>query len=113
MLTKYTQENENDRALIDSQTATPKANATWVPPPQGLATLSVDTTIDPVNNKSSLAGILHNGNWETIAALTIPLPCYGAPQVQEAKALIISLKWFLKENFPIHYIETDCKNIRS
>uniref|UniRef100_A0A803PL89 Uncharacterized protein n=1 Tax=Cannabis sativa TaxID=3483 RepID=A0A803PL89_CANSA len=62
MLTKYTQENENDRALIDSQTATPKANATWVPPPQGLATLSIDTAIDPVNNKSGLARILRNGN---------------------------------------------------
>ncbi|KAF4377133.1 hypothetical protein F8388_017537 [Cannabis sativa] len=83
----------------------------WTLPPPGLAKLSTDAAIYLSNNKSGLPRILRNSNGDTITALAIPYPRTGQPQIQEAKALILSLKWFLSEEFPIHFTEMDCKNI--
>uniref|UniRef100_A0A803PJ05 RNase H type-1 domain-containing protein n=1 Tax=Cannabis sativa TaxID=3483 RepID=A0A803PJ05_CANSA len=111
MLIDYSQAKENDRALHESQSVGLKAPEVWSLPPPGLAKLSTDAAIYLSNNKSGLPRILRNSNGDTITALAIPYPRTGQPQIQEAKALILSLKWFLSEEFPIHFTEMDCKNI--
>ncbi|XP_030502268.1 uncharacterized protein LOC115717420 [Cannabis sativa] len=91
--------------------AKPVATISWTPPPQGLLKLNIDVASSKNHLKVGLGGIIRNSYGEVVAAIAFPHTRGGDTAILEAKSILKSLHWCIKESFHLHQVETSCKAI--